>query len=259
VGSEVSRFRLGQRVWATSQGSEGRPGTFSALAAVDECWLNPTPDNTSDEEMTALSLVAMTACLGLTHHARLKADETLFVNGGSGGVGSCVVQMSKALGARVATSAGSEKKAAICRTLGADRVIQYKNEAIADALREFAPKGVHVWWETLREPNFEQIVPLLALRGRAILMAGRDARPQFPVGPFYVKDCSLHGFAVFNAPLEEQRAAAEQINQWVSGGKLKAQIDRVLPLRQAAEAHRLQEASTVRKTGELAGKIVLKP
>ena len=89
-------------------------------------------------------------------------------------------------------------------------------------------------------------------------MAGRDARPTFPVGPFYVKDCSLHGFAMFNASSREQRAASADINQWLSEGKLKARIDRVLPLSQAAEAHRLQEESTVRKTGTLAGKVVLK-
>jgi len=91
-----------------------------------------------------------------------------------------------------------------------------------------------------------------------IVMAGRDARPQFPVGPFYVKGCSLHGFAMFNATPAEQRIAAEDINRWMSEGKLKANIDRVLPLSQAANAHRLQEANTIGKAGTLAGKIVLK-
>jgi NADPH2:quinone reductase len=126
-------------------------------------------------------------------------------------------------------------------------------------LREFAPKGVNVWWETLREPNFERAVPLLATRGRMIVMAGRDARPTLPVGPFYVKDCSLFGFAMFNATPSEQRASAEDINQWLVEGTLKPRIDRVLPLSQAAEAHRVQEESTLQKTGSLAGKIVLKP
>jgi NADPH2:quinone reductase len=126
-------------------------------------------------------------------------------------------------------------------------------------VREFAPKGVNVWWETLREPNFERAVPLLAMRGRMIVMAGREARPAMPVGPFYVKDCSLYGFAMFNATPSEQRAAAEDINQWLVEGTLKARIDRVLPLSQTAEAHRLQEDSTIHKSGVLSGKIVLKP
>jgi NADPH2:quinone reductase len=126
-------------------------------------------------------------------------------------------------------------------------------------VRRVAPEGVNVWWETMREPDFERAVPLLARRGRFVLMAGRDARPVFPVGPFYVKDCSLHGFAMFNATPNEQRLCAQDINQWLQDGKLKPRIDRVLPLSQAAAAHRLQEDNTLRKAGTLAGKIVLRP
>jgi NADPH2:quinone reductase len=92
-----------------------------------------------------------------------------------------------------------------------------------------------------------------------IVMAGRDARPTFPVGPFYVKNCSLYGFAMFNATAREQRRAADDINRWSAEGKLKARIDRVLPLSRTVDAHRLQEESTVQRTGALAGKIVLKP
>jgi NADPH2:quinone reductase len=100
---------------------------------------------------------------------------------------------------------------------------------------------------------------MLSMRGRMILMAGRDARPVFPVGQFYTRDCSVHGFAMFNATGDEQQKAAEDINAWLSEGRLKAQIDRILPLSKAAEAHRLQEESTVHKKSLLSGKIVLKP
>jgi NADPH2:quinone reductase len=92
-----------------------------------------------------------------------------------------------------------------------------------------------------------------------VLMAGRDARPPFPVGPFYVKGCSLHGFVMFKATAVEQRTCADSINQWLLAGKLKANISRVLPLSQAAAAHKLQEENTLQKSGTLAGKIVLKP
>ncbi len=259
VGSSVKGLKPGDRVWATSQGSDGRPGTFAEFAAVDKRWLHLTPEAVSDEDIVALSLVGITAQLGLVRYAHLKSGETLFVNGGSGGVGSCVVQMAKILGARVVTTAGSEDKARICRELGADLVINYLTSDVDAAIKQFAPEGVNVWWETLREPDFERTIPLLSLRARMIIMAGRDARPAFPVGPFYVKDCSLHGFAMFNASAREQRAAANAINRWVTENKLKARIDRVLPLSQAAEAHRLQEDSTIRKSGALAGKLVLKP
>jgi NADPH2:quinone reductase len=92
-----------------------------------------------------------------------------------------------------------------------------------------------------------------------VLMAGRDARPPFPVGPFYVKECKLTGFAMFQAPPNIQRQAANQIADWVAQGRLVPRIDRVLPLSQAQSGHRLQEENTVGKSGALAGKIVLVP
>lgn len=259
IGPDVKCFQVGNRVWVTGQGVEGRPGTFSEFCAVDERWIHLTPTGVSDEDIVALSLVAITAHLGLVTHAKLKAGEILFVNGGSGGVGSSVVQMSKILGAKVITTAGTPEKVETCRKLGADLALNYKTDDVDAHVKEFAPKGVNVWWETLREPNFERTIPLLSMRGRMIVMAGRDAKPVLPVGPFYVKDCSLHGFAMFNASAEENEAAARDISKWTAEKKLKAQIDRVLPLAQAAEAHRLQEESTVKKTSQLAGKIILKP
>lgn len=258
TGADVQRFKHGDRVWGTNQGLQGRQGTFAEFVAVDEQWLYATPVSVTDEEAVAISLVGITARLGL-RKAQLQEGEVLFVNGGTGGVGSAVVQMAKALGARVVTTAGTDGKVSECRKLGADLALNYKTQDVGAEIRKFAPSGVNVWWETLREPDFERTVPLLAMRGRMIVMAGRDARPVFPVGPFYVKDCSLHGFAMFNAPADEQRACADEINRWMAEGRLHARIDRVLPLSQAAEAHRLQEESTVGKKSTLAGKIVLKP
>jgi NADPH2:quinone reductase len=258
-GEAVRHFQVGDRVWCSNLGFAGRPGSFAEFAAVEEEWLHPIPANVRDEDIVANALSGITTHLGLVGRAQLKTGETLFVNGGSGGVGSCVVQMAKILGARVITTAGSDGKVALCRELGADLVLNYKTQDMDAAVREFAPQGVDVWWETLREPDFERVVPLLAMRARMVLMAGREAKPQFPVGPFYVKDCALHGFAMFNANADEQRPAADAVSDWMAKGKLKARIDRVLPLSEAAQAHRLQEEGTVQKTGALAGKIVLKP
>ncbi len=259
IGADAKRFKVGDRVWVTGQGVDGRPGSFSEFSAVDEQWLHSTPAGVKDEDIVALSLVAITAHLGLVTHAKLKSGEILFVNGGSGGVGSSVVQIAKMLGARVITTAGTAEKVEACRKLGADLALNYKTDDVDARIKEFAPKGVSVWWETLRDPNFERTFPLLSMRGRMIVMAGRDAKPVFPVGLFYTKDCSLHGFAMFNATAEEQEAAARDISDWAAQKKLRACIDRIMPLSQAAEAHRLQEESTVKKTNQLAGKIVLSP
>jgi NADPH2:quinone reductase len=258
IGSKVRRFKPGDRVWASNQGLLGRQGTFAELAAVDENYLYNTPSEVSDQDAAAIALVGITARLGLTR-AQLKPGETLFVNGGSGGVGSTVIQMARAIGAKVIASAGTDEKAAACHKLGADAAINYKTEKIAEAVKRIAPGGVNVWWETTREPDFDTAVGALAFRGRMVLMAGRDARPPFPVGPFYTRDASLHGFVMFMAPPDEQRAAADDINRWMREGKLKPKIDRVLPLSEAAAAHRLQEENTIGKKGTLSGKIVLQP
>ncbi|QDU27492.1 Quinone oxidoreductase 1 [Anatilimnocola aggregata] len=259
VGSQVTGFNPGDRVWASNQGLMGRQGCFAEYCAVDAHWLQPTPSDVPDEAAAASALVGITAHLGLFNRAAIKAGESLFVNGGSGGVGSIVVQMAKAAGARVIATAGSAEKMAAVKALGADEVLNYKSDDIAAAIQAFSPGGVNVYWETTREPDFEKIVPLLAERGRLLLMAGRDARPAFPVGPFYVKGCSLLGFVMFKATPAEQRIAADDINRWLSSGLLKPHIGKVLPLAQAAEAHRLQEENTLRKSNTLCGKIVLKP
>jgi NADPH2:quinone reductase len=259
VGPQAKRLKPGTRVWGSNQGLLGRQGTFAEYAAVDEDWLYPTPEPVSDEQAAAAALVSITAHLGLFRDAKLRAGETLFVNGGSGGVGSTVVQMAKAAGGRVITTAGSDEKVAACLALGADVAFNYNLDYEIDPLEDAARGGVNVWWETTREPNFDRAVARLAPRGRMIIMAGRDARPPFPVGPFYVKGCSLYGFAMFNATPEEQRACVDDINRWLAEGKLRPKIDRVLPLSQAAAAHKLQEENTLGKAGTLAGKIVLKP
>lgn len=259
TGRNVKNFKPGDRVWCMGQGSDGRPGTFAELAAVDEIWLHKIPENVRDEDIVALSLVGVTAHVGLVSRAKVQAGDILFVNGGTGGVGSSVVQVAKNLGARVITTAGSDDKVARARELGADCVINYKTEDVAAKIKQFAPNGVNVWWETLREPDFDRAISHMSANGRMIVMAGRDARPVFPVGPFYAKNCTLYGLIILSSPATDLHAAGEAINQWMAAGKLKAQIDRVLPLSQAAQAHALQEESTIKKTSPLAGKIVLKP
>jgi NADPH2:quinone reductase len=259
VGPGATHFNVGDRVWGSNQGLLGRQGTFAEYAAVDEHWLYPTPPNITDEQAAACALVGITAHLGLFRDAKLEVGESIFVNGGSGGVGSMVVQMAKIAGARVIATAGSAEKVAALKQLGAGTAVNYKTDDVASAVKTFAPDGVNVYWETVREPDFDKIVSYLAERGRVVLMAGRDARPPFPVGPFYVKGCSLHGFVMFKATAEEQRLCADDINQWLTAGKLKAHISRVMPLAEAAAAHKLQEENTLQKVGTLCGKIVLKP
>ena len=190
VGPNVRQLRVGDRVWGSNQGLLGRQGTFAEFAAVAEEWLYPTPANVSDEQAAAVALVGITAHLGLFRCCRLQAGETVFVNGGTGGVGSMVVQMAKAVGAKVITTVGSAEKAALCKKWGADLVLNYKTEDVPAAVQKFGEgQGVHVWYETQREPDFLRTFPLLAKRARMVVMAGRQAQPVFPLGAFYPRTC----------------------------------------------------------------------
>jgi NADPH2:quinone reductase len=258
IGPNVSQFRAGDRVWGANQGVLGRQGTFSELAAVDARWLYPTPDEVTDEEATAMALVGITAHLGLVEEAKLEPGETILVNGGSGAVGSTVMQMAKALGATVIATTSGAEKAEYCRSLGADHVLDYRTDDLPKRAAEIVPAGVNVWWETSRNPNLETAVACLARRGRIILMAGREARATLPVGPFYTKGCRIHGFAMFNASPEAQRRAAEDINRWMASGALKSQIARVATLDETPELHRLQEQNTIEAAGVVRGKLVVR-
>ncbi len=261
TGPGVTRFRIGDRVWGSNQGLFGRQGTFSEYCAVHEDWLYPVPEAVSSNDAAAGALVGITAHLGLFFHAGLQRSEVVFVNGGTGGVGSAVVQLAKAAGATVITTAGSAAKADLCKQLGAAHVIQYRTEDVDARFKEItATTGpINLWFETLRTPSLDRTIPLMAKRGRIVFMAGRDARPEFPLGPFYVKDLRAIGFAMFNGTPEEQRASAMELNRLAAEGVWKPQISHILKLSESAEAHRMQEENTVNGSGQLAGKIVLNP
>jgi NADPH2:quinone reductase len=260
VGPGAKRFKVGDRVWGSNQGLLGRQGTFAELACVHEDWLYPSPAGVKDEDLAAIALVGITAHLGLFERAGFKAGETAFVNGGTGGVGSTVVQMVKAVGGKIVTTAGSPEKVKQARALGADLAINYKTEDVSARVKEFTGgKGITVWYETLREPDYDKMVDAMAPRGRVVVMAGRTARPPFPHGPFYVKGLSLFGFAMFNMTADDQRKSADDINRWLAEGKLRANIARRMKLSEAAAAHQLQEENTVKGAGTLNGKIVLTP
>jgi NADPH2:quinone reductase len=257
VGKGSTRFRVGDRVWGSNQGLLGRQGVAAEYAAVDEAWLYPTPALLQDAEASAMALVGITAHLGMFQFGQLKAGETVYVPGGTGGVGSMVVQMAKAVGAGVATSAGSPERVGLCRSLGADLALDYKTDDIPSRLREFVPEGVDLWFETQREPNLEIAIPLLRRNGRLILIAGRTAKPALPLGAFYPRNCAIFGFAVFNATADQQRRCAGDIIRWIEEGLLKPLVGRTFPLTAAVEAQRFLEEKTLKGAGSLTGKVVI--
>ncbi len=260
VGTGCKRFKIGDRVWGSNQGMLGRQGTFAEFAAVNEDFLYPLPDGVPEQTAAALALVGITAHLGLFWRGNLQAGQTVFVNGGTGGVGLCVIQMAKIAGAKVIATVGSEAKATLAKQFGADATINYKTDDIIHAVKDAtAGRGIDVYYETQPPTDFAPTVEMMAPRGRIIVMAGRNAEPTLPNGAFYVKGLQLLGFAMFNCTPEEQRACAEDMNRWMKAGTLKPHIGKVFPFRDASAAHQLQEENTLGKAGTLSGKIVMVP
>lgn len=253
VGNQVKNFKPGDQVWCNNQGIHGRQGTFAEYLSIDENLLYHLPTGVPGLEAVTICHSALTAYVGVVQKAQLKANETIFINGGSGNVGSAIIQLAHALQARVITTAGSEEKMHWCTEIGADRVVNYKTENVEKAIQEFAPQGVDVYWDTTREPNFEKSMASLAFKGRIILMAGLSARPIFPVGPFYAKNASMFGFTITNATSDELEDGAKVINRLLKNKQIKSRIYKTMQLKDAAEAHRLQEGD-----GDLWGKIVLR-
>ncbi|MDN6298335.1 MAG: NADPH:quinone reductase [Halomonas sp.] len=246
AGPGAAGFSVGRRVWCNSLGHEGRQGAFSEYAVVSAERLYPLPAGVAPEEAAALLHGAATAHIGLNREAGLAAGDTLLVEGAGGGVGSAVVQMATAMGARVIATASAED-ADWCRRCGADVVLDYHQEDRYKQVREAAPRGVNVWWDCSGRHDFSRCLPLLAVGGRVVIMAGlQGATPTLPVGAMYTREITLHGFAISNATVSDLSRAASSVNQLLSAGQLKARIGATYALAEAATAHEAMASGAVR-------------
>jgi NADPH2:quinone reductase len=253
VGPDVTRFAPGDGVWCNNQGYRGRQGTFAEYIAIRQDLLYPLPDGVDQKEFVGFVQSGLTAFIGL-ERIGLVDGESIFVNGGAGSVGSAVVQLARARGARVIATAGRAEGLKWCQVLGAERTVNYKTDYVDGAVAEFAPAGVDVYWDTSGRPDFDQAVARVARGGRIVVMAGIGTRPPFPVGAFHLKDCSMHGVAITYVGDTKLEKVADEINRWAAEGRMRVRIDRVLRLSETATAHKLVEERV-----PLNGKIVLTP
>lgn len=252
IGKKVKKFKKGDKVWSHAQGLHGRQGSFAEYVPVNEQLLFHAVDGYDDKDIVAVLQAGITAVIGLVQVAMLKATDTIFVNGGAGNIGSAIIQLAKARGATVYVSTKGKEKIEWCKNLGADLVLDYSKDDIAKEVKKAAPQGVAAFWDTSRMPNFDLAVDILAKQGRIVLMAGAEARPPFPVGPFYRKECMMKGFSVPEASVMDLQQSAELVNMALKLGALKSKIAQVLPMSEAAKAHQLLESKS-----EIWGKIVL--
>lgn len=254
VGTGAAGFAVGDRVWANSLGHGGRQGSFAQYAAVPADRLYHLPSGVDPMQAVGLAHMAATAYLGLFRRAHLRPGETMYIGGGAGNVGAAAVRFAVDAGAVVIASASGDGLAR-CREAGATAVVDHTARDATEQLRAAAPYGLDVHWDTSGHHDFDTAVSLMARGGRIVLSAARPgARPEFPVSAAYTHDVDLVGFVISNAGVDELRDAARLINRYLAAGTLRARIADVLPLAEAAEAHRRMEH------GEVSGaRLILEP
>ncbi len=246
MGAGVSGLAVGDAVWCNSLGHAGRQGALAEYAVVAAERLYRLPAGVDTMQAAAVLHTGATAQLGLARHAQLQAGETLLIEGAGGGVGSAVVQMAHAMGARVIATA-SARDQAWCRQCGADVVIDYQHEDRGAQVHRAAPEGIDVAWDTSGRNELAAVLPLMRLGGRIVVMSGLRAGPaSLPVGAMYTRDVSLHGFAISNATVSDLAGAAAAINRLLAAGRLKARIGATFGLQDTAAAYEALAAGRVR-------------
>lgn len=254
VADGVSGIAVGDEVCALIDG-----GGYAEAVAVPSTQVLPVPKGVSLADAAGLPEVVCTVWSNVFMTANLQPGETLLVHGGSSGIGTMAIQLAKALGARVAVTAGSAEKLDACRALGADVAISYKDEDFVERVREETDgRGADVILDNMGAKYLGRNVDALATAGRLVvigLMGGRKG--ELDLGTLLSKRGAVIATSLRARPAEEKAAivAAVREHVWplVEDGTVRPVIHQTYPLADAAQAHRDMEAS-----GHI-GKLLLLP
>lgn len=232
-------------------------GAYAEYAAVPAWRLVRLPPGLDPQTAAAVMLQGMTAHYLVHDTFPLKKGDAALVHAAAGGVGQLLVQMAKGIGARVIATASTEEKARIARTAGADDVVVYSSQDFEDEVRRLTGgKGVNVVYDSVGKTTFEKSLRCLSPRGCLVLF-GQSSGIVPPVSPSILQKGSLFltrpMLGDYTATHEDLEKRAREVFGLVRSGKLKVKIQRILPLSQAAEAHRILEGR------ESMGKLLLVP
>lgn len=225
----------------------GRAGGYAEYVAAPLASLIPLPDSVPFEHAAAFPLVFLTAWRMLAVRARIKVGEDVLVWAAGSGVGMAAIQIAKLLGGRVIATAGTESKLELARALGADATVQhYEQDVVAEVKKFTARKGVDIVIEHTGAKTWERSIRSLAHRGRLVTCGATSGAEGLTDLRFvFAKHLSLMGSYMGS------RADLLAATPHFFAGRLKTHVHARLPLEQAAEAHRMMEAS------QHFGKIVL--
>ncbi|WP_150308668.1 NAD(P)H-quinone oxidoreductase [Planctomonas psychrotolerans] len=252
VGADVSTWAVGDRVCALLAG-----GGYAERVAVDARHVLRVPDGMAVADAAALPEATATVHYNVFSRGRLREGETLLVHGGSSGIGTMAIQLAKARGARVAVTAGSAAKLDACARLGADVLIDYREQDFVAALLDQTDgRGADVVLDPVGGTYLARDIRALAPEGRIVLIGTQGgADSTIPLGALMTRRGEVHATTLRSqsaqAKAEIVRAVRDEVWPLVVDGRVRPVIDSRFPLDRAGDAQRRMESS------EHVGKILL--
>jgi putative PIG3 family NAD(P)H quinone oxidoreductase len=244
VGEGVTGWSVGAEVCALLSG-----GGYAERVAVPAGQVLPVPAGVSLVEAAALPEVVCTVWSNVFMLAALQREETLLVHGGSSGIGTMAIQLARNLGARVVVTAGSPEKLERCRELGADVAVNYRDEDFVEAVREASDgRGADVILDNMGAKYLGRNVDALAPNGRLVVIGLQGGtRGELDLGLLLRKRAAVLATSLRARPPAEKAAIVASVreNVWplLAAGTVRPVVDRVLPMAEAAQAHRVLESS----------------
>jgi len=245
TGPGVTGWQPGDRVCALLSG-----GGYAQKVAVPAGQLLPAPPSVGLIEAAAFPETACTVYSNVFAGARLAKGETFLVHGGASGIGTMAIQLAKNAGATVAVTAGSAEKLAACRELGADILIDYKEDDLVQKIREATQgRGADVILDIIGGPYLAQNVDALAADGRLAIIGLQGGRAaELDLGKLMSKRGTIMATTLRARPAAQKAAIVSAVREhvWplIDAGKIRPVIYRELPMWEAPEAHRIMASST---------------
>jgi len=253
VGEDIAEFSVGDRVYMASIIGNNQAGAMAEQAVVSAAAVFPLPDNVDFAAGAALGVPYATAYVALHLRGLAQPDQTVFVHGASGAVGSATVQMARALGMTVIGSASSEKGRQLVLDQGADHAVDHSDPGYLDELRALTEGlGPNLIIEMLANVNLAKDLEVIATNGRIVIIGSRGEIEITPRA-LMVKNADVAGMAITNTPLEDMQQIHAELYKGLENGSLNPVICREMALADAAASHH-----AVMESGAY-GKIILRP
>jgi putative PIG3 family NAD(P)H quinone oxidoreductase len=243
-GSGVTAWKIGDNVTALTPG-----GGYAEYCATPAAWCLPIPDGWTLEAAAGLPENYFTVWNNVFDRAKLKSGEWFLVHGGTSGIGLAAIQLAKAFGATVITTAGSDDKTAFCRSMGADHAINYRTQDFAEEVKRITDKrGVDVILDMVGGDYIERNLKCLATEGRLSQIAFLSgSRVECDWRFIMLKRLTVTGSTLRASPSARKAMLARELaeNVWplLAAGKLRSVVHATFDLADAAKAHALMESS----------------